>query len=113
MTEFLEIESVSALNTAVAASGAEILNFIGTARLTQNFNKLNVLNRDAVPVRVDLSNGALLSGKFFDVAQNGGSISISPEDGLLFSNIKITNLSAVTAEVANQILFRAAYAVPK
>jgi len=111
-TKFLEIESVSAFNTAVAASGSEILNFVGTARLVQNFNKLNVLNRDVVPVRVDISGGAGTTGRVLEISQNGGSINITPEDGIVFSNIKVTNLDGSTAETANKILFRAAYAIP-
>lgn len=104
-----EIESGSALNTGIAAAVSEVI--VATPTNVQNFNRLEVTNRDAVACRVKLDSGdAVVGGKVYDIPANA-VLTINPWEGITFKQVVQTNLHASTAETAGTILFRWAKAI--
>lgn len=111
MTTYEEVESQDAFNTAVAAGGIEAV-FTATQR-SPNFNKLLVQNTDVVDINIYLdTGGSAVAGRRYKVPKNS-VFSIDPAtENINFINVTQENLDAVSAETANKILFRVAYARP-
>ena len=106
MESFKELETVTATNTAIAATATEY-PITGTQRVMR-YNRLLVVNRDVVDIRVYLNGDPT---RYFDVQNTGGVQQIEPNDGVEFTHIQQQNLDAAVAQTAGKITFRVSYAV--
>lgn len=91
-------------NTAIAAGASEQL-ISGTLRVDA-YNKLLVVNRDAVDIRIEFS-----PVDYVEV-RAGGSLILEPDEGKHFTSVTQTNLDAAVAETAGAITIRVVKAVP-
>lgn len=102
MAIWKEVASDSAFNTAIAAAATE--KFQSTDSRVQNFNRLEISNRDAVDIQIQL-NGQTTKGRIFEIPA-GSMFTIEPDEGIWFAWVVQQNIDAATAETANKILFR-------
>lgn len=93
------LEYKQATNTALAAAGSEFP--ITSTNNVDFYNELQVINGDAVTIRISLDNDSM---RIYDVLSKT-SMTIAAEEGLKFTKIKQTNQDAATAETAGAILF--------
>jgi hypothetical protein len=100
---WIETESGSAYNSAVAASGTQ--EIVGSTQRVEYFNSFFIQNRDSTPIRIRLDN-ATYGNRVFEVQASGGILVLEPEDGIRFKQIVQENLDTVNAQTAGLILFR-------
>jgi len=91
------------VNTAIAAAASERL-INGTQRVDA-YNKLLLVNRDSVDIRVYFS-----PADYTDV-RAGGSLVVEPDEGKFFTSVTQENLDGSVAQTAGRITVRVAKAV--
>jgi len=106
-----EVESGYVENTAIAAAATEQI-VADTSRVTRGFNRLEILNNDAVAIKVILDGGDQTSGssRVFQIPSKA-SFTLEPDEGIWFKQIVQQNIDAAAAEVAGAITFRFASCV--
>jgi len=105
MALWKEIFSDSVKNSAVAASGNEMItSSVVNINKFQNFNSLIVQNTGSTDVEIRLD-GVNNTGRVFVIPANSG-MGILPDENTWFVSLMNLNLDAVNAQVADTILFR-------
>lgn len=102
MTEWVFEDGGNQVNTAVAASGSENIEFTDSKQ-GRGFNALTVTNRDDVDIRVRL-NGQLTGGRLM-VVPAGSEKSIPQENGETFDFLIVDNLDTVKAMTAGAVQY--------
>lgn len=111
MVNWKPVYTDSTKNTAVASSSFEIIASSRHQRdKHQNFNSLEVSNRDKVDIEIRLEGPTAQAGRVFVIPANT-IFRFSPEDGIYFSFFTQHNLSTDSAQIADKIIFRWAKSV--
>ena len=104
-----EVYRNQSMNAEIAASSSEDFAISASdtaaAKKYGSFNRAIISNLSDYPIRISLD------GNIFTEMGSQGIAVIDPEDGLFFNLIRITNLSAAAAIVANKISIRWAKAI--
>lgn len=116
MTIWINKYEEGATNAEIAAGGSNFEFFFSTNNAKQqislnqsSFNTLE-LNNDSSNCVIDVDLDGLTTRRRRIAAK--GNLSIAPEDGIFFNNVKVTNTSAANAIAAGELKINAAIKKP-